>query len=85
MSFDIDVLDPASTRTGTPEPEADAEVFPIRALCTENNLVGFELVEFNPVDPLQHIINANRVVQECYWDRDAQKRYHRWCLPEPLR
>ena len=24
----------------------------IRALCTENNLVGFELVEFNPlVDP----------------------------------
>jgi formimidoylglutamase len=71
VSFDIDVLDPSFTPgTGTPEPGGlmPREVFPlIRALCTENNLVGFELVEFNPlVDPgYNTVINANRVVQEC--------------------
>ncbi len=71
VSFDIDVLDPAYTPgTGTPEPAGltPREVFPlIRALCTENNLVGFELVELNPlVDPgYTTILNSNRVVQEC--------------------
>ena len=71
VSFDIDVLDPAYTPgTGTPEPGGltPREVFPlVRALCTENNLVGFELVEFNPlVDPgYTTVMNANRVVQEC--------------------
>ncbi|MEQ8313276.1 MAG: agmatinase family protein [Gammaproteobacteria bacterium] len=71
VSFDIDVLDPAfASGTGTPEPGGlmPREVFPlIRALCTENNLVGFELVELNPlVDPgYTTVMNANRVVQEC--------------------
>ena len=71
VSFDIDVLDPAYTPgTGTPEPAGltPREVFPlIRALCTENNLVGFELVELNPlVDPgYTTIMNSGRVVQEC--------------------
>ena len=71
VSFDIDVLDPAYTPgTGTPEPAGltPREVFPlVRALCTENNLVGFELVELNPLaDPgYTTILNANRVVQEC--------------------
>ena len=71
VSFDIDVLDPAYTPgTGTPVPAGltPREVFPlIRALCTENNLVGFELVELNPlVDPgYTTILNSNRVVQEC--------------------
>ena len=45
VSFDIDVLDPAyASGTGTPEPGGltPREVFPlVRALCTENNLVGF--------------------------------------------
>ncbi|MCG8414082.1 MAG: agmatinase family protein, partial [Pseudomonadales bacterium] len=71
VSFDIDVLDPAYTPgTGTPVPAGltPREVFPlIRALCTENNLVGFELVELNPlVDPgYTTILNSDRVVQEC--------------------
>ena len=71
VSFDIDVLDPAFTPgTGTPEPGGltPREVFPlVRALCTEKNLVGFELVELNPlVDPgYTTIMNSSRVVQEC--------------------
>lgn len=71
VSFDIDVLDPAyAPGTGTPEPGGltTREVFPlVRALCAENNLVGFELVELNPlVDPgYTTIMNANRLVQEC--------------------
>ncbi len=71
VSFDIDVLDPAYTPgTGTPEPAGltPREVFPlVRALCTEKNLVGFELVELNPlVDPgYTTVMNSSRVVQEC--------------------
>ncbi len=39
----------------------------IRRLCAENNLVGFDLVEFNPlVDPGYTTgLNANRAIQEC--------------------
>ena len=71
VSFDVDVLDPAyAPGTGTPEPAGltPREVFPlVRALCTENNLVGFELVELNPlVDPgYTTIMNSSRIVQEC--------------------
>ncbi len=71
VSLDIDVLDPAFTPgTGTPEPGGlyPREMFPlIRRLCAENNLVGFELVELNPlVDPgYTTALNANRLVQEC--------------------
>ncbi|MEE2776429.1 MAG: agmatinase family protein [Acidobacteriota bacterium] len=71
VSFDIDVLDPAYTPgTGTPEPGGltTREIFPIvRTLCSENNLVGFDLVEFNPlVDPGYTTgLNAQRIVQEC--------------------
>ena len=71
ISFDIDVLDPAFTPgTGTPEPGGltPREVFPLlRALCAENNLVGFDLVELNPlVDPgYTSVLNANRLIQEC--------------------
>ena len=71
VSFDIDVLDPAYTPgTGTPEPAGltPRELFPlVRALCTENNLVGFELVELNPlVDPgYTTVMNSSRIVQEC--------------------
>jgi agmatinase len=71
VSLDIDVLDPAYTPgTGTPEPGGltTREMFPIiRRLCAENNLVGFDLVEFNPLaDPGYTTgLNANRLIQEC--------------------
>jgi agmatinase len=71
VSFDIDVLDPAYTPgTGTPENGGltPREVFPlVRSLCTEKNIVGFDLVELNPLaDPgYTTILNANRIVQEC--------------------
>ncbi len=71
ISFDIDVLDPAYTPgTGTPESGGltPREVFPlVRTLCSENNLVGFDLVELNPlVDPgYTTVLNSGRLVQEC--------------------
>ena len=71
ISLDIDVMDPAFTPgTGTPEPGGllPRELFPlIRRLCAENNLVGFDLVEFNPlVDPgYTTALNANRLLREC--------------------
>lgn len=71
ISFDIDVLDPAyAPGTGTPEPGGltTREVFPIvRRLCAEKNVVGFELVEVNPlVDPgFTTSQNADRVLREC--------------------
>ena len=71
ISFDIDVLDPSFTPgTGTPEPGGltTREVFPlIRTLCSENNLIGFDLVELNPlVDPgYTTVLNSGRVIQEC--------------------
>ncbi len=44
------------------------EVFYIvRGLCSENNVVGFDLVELNPlVDPgYTTVLNAKQVVDEC--------------------
>jgi agmatinase len=71
VSFDIDVLDPAyMPGTGTPVSNGltPREVFPlVRTLCSENNLVGFELVELNPlVDPgYTTVLNSGMLVQEC--------------------
>jgi len=71
ISFDIDVLDPAyMPGTGTPEPNGltPREVFPlVRTLCSENRLVGFDLVELNPlVDPgYTTVMNSGTLVQEC--------------------
>ena len=71
ISFDIDVLDPAFTPgTGTPEPGGllPREIFPIiRRLCAESNVVGFELVELNPLaDPgYTTVLNCNRILREC--------------------
>ena len=70
ISLDIDVLDPAfAPGTGTPEPGGltTRELFPlIRGLCAQNNVVGFELVEFNPlVDPGYTTgLNCNRLLRE---------------------
>ncbi len=71
ISFDIDVMDPAYTSgTGTPVPGGltPREVFYlVRGLCSENNLVGFDLVELNPlVDPgYTTVLNAKQIVEEC--------------------
>ena len=71
ISFDIDVLDPAFTHgTGTPEPGGftPREMFPlVRRLCAENNVVGFDLVEFAPERDPTYVtgLNANRIVREC--------------------
>lgn len=70
VSLDIDVLDPAyAPGTGTPEPNGltPRELFPLlRRLGAENNLVGVELVELNPlVDPTYvTALVANRCARE---------------------
>ncbi len=70
ISLDIDVLDPAyAPGTGTPEPNGltPRELFPLlRRLGAENNLIGVELVELNPlVDPTYVTpLVANRCVRE---------------------
>ncbi len=71
ISFDIDVMDPAFTQgTGTPVPGGlmPREVFPIvRGLCAENNVVGFDLVELNPLldSGYTTVLNSKQVVDEC--------------------
>jgi agmatinase len=71
VSLDIDVLDPAYTPgTGTPEPGGltTRELFPlVRALCADQRIVGFDLVEFNPLaDPGYTTgLNADRLVRQC--------------------
>lgn len=71
ISFDIDVMDPAYTAgTGTPVAGGltPREVFPlVRGLCAENNVVGFDLVELNPLlDPgYTTVLNSKQVVDEC--------------------
>jgi guanidinobutyrase len=80
ISLDIDVLDPAFTPgTGTPEPAGltTRELFPlIRSLCAENNVVGFELVEINPLtDPgYTTTLNANRLLRECLTGMAMRKK-----------
>jgi agmatinase len=70
ISLDIDVLDPAyAPGTGTPEPNGltPRELFPLlRRLGAENNVVGVELVELNPlVDPTYVTpLVANRCARE---------------------
>ena len=79
ISFDIDVLDPAFVPgTGTPEPGGltPREAFPlVRRLYAESNVVGFELVELNPlVDPTYvSAMNANRIVRECLTGKAMRK------------
>lgn len=80
ISFDVDVLDPAyMPGTGTPEPGGltTREAFPIvRRLCAEKNVVGFELVEVNPlVDPgYTTAQNADRILRECLTGIAMRKR-----------
>ena len=48
----------------------------MRRLCAESNVVGFELVELNPlVDPTYvSAMNANRVVRECLTGMAMRKK-----------
>lgn len=71
ISFDVDVLDPAfMPGTGTPVPGGLTmrEALPmVRALCAENDMVGFEIVELDPLlDPsYRSALNANYILHAC--------------------
>jgi guanidinobutyrase len=71
VSFDIDVLDPNfMPGTGTPVSAGLTmrEVVPmIRRLCSETNLIGFELVELDPtMDPTyQSALNSKYILHAC--------------------
>jgi agmatinase len=71
ISFDVDVLDPAyMPGTGTPVPGGLTmrEAVPIvRALCAENDLVGFEIVELDPLldNSYRSALNGNFILHAC--------------------
>lgn len=71
ISFDVDVLDPAFVPgTGTPVPGGLTmrEAMPIvRRLCAENDLVGFELVELDPLldNTYRSALNGNFILHAC--------------------
>jgi agmatinase len=71
ISFDVDVLDPAfMPGTGTPVPGGLTmrEAMPmVRRLCAENDLVGFEIVELDPMldNTYRSALNANFIMHAC--------------------
>ena len=71
ISFDVDVLDPAFVPgTGTPVPGGLTmrEAIPIvRALCAESDMVGFEIVELDPLldNTYRSALNANFIMHAC--------------------
>jgi len=71
ISFDVDVLDPAFVPgTGTPVPGGLTmrEAIPIvRALCAENDLLGFEIIELDPLldQTYRSALNANFIMHAC--------------------
>ena len=71
ISFDIDVLDPAFTPgTGTPVPGGltmREGITIIRRLCSEANVVGFDLVELHPsLDPTyKTTLNSAHIIKAC--------------------
>ena len=71
ISFDVDVLDPAfMPGTGTPVPGGLTmrEAMPmVRRLCAENDLVGFEIVELDPMldNTYRSALNANFIMHSC--------------------
>lgn len=74
ISFDVDVLDPAFLPgTGTPVPGGLTmrEAIPIvRALCAENDLLGFEIIELSPLldNTYRSALNANFIMHACLPD-----------------
>jgi agmatinase len=71
ISFDVDVLDPAFVPgTGTPVPGGLTmrEAIPIvRGLCAESDMVGFEIVELDPLldSTYRSALNANYIMHAC--------------------
>jgi len=71
ISFDVDVLDPAFVvGTGTPVPGGLTmrEAVPIvRRLCSESEIVGFEIVEVAPMldTTYKTALNANFIMHAC--------------------
>ena len=71
LSIDLDAFDPAfAPGAGTPEPGGltPRELLPlIRGLCTENEIVGFDVVEVNPIvdDYNTTALLANRTIRDC--------------------
>lgn len=71
ISFDIDVLDPAfATATGTPVPGGltmREAITIVRRLCSEANVVSFDLVEYHPsLDPTyKSALNSAFIVKAC--------------------
>jgi hypothetical protein len=71
VSFDVDVLDPAFVPgTGTPVPGGLTmrEAIPIvRNLCAQNDMVGFELVELDPLldNTYRSALNGNFIMHAC--------------------
>jgi agmatinase len=90
ISLDIDVLDPAyAPGTGTPEPGGltTRELFPLlRALCADQRVVGFDLVEFNPLaDPGYTTgLNADRLIRQCLTGIAMRKKGLRGDYLSPL-
>jgi guanidinobutyrase len=71
ISFDVDVIDPAFVPgTGTPVPGGLTmrEAIPIvRNLCAQNDMVGFEIVELDPLldNTYRSALNSNFVMHAC--------------------
>jgi agmatinase len=71
ISFDIDVLDPAFTpATGTPVPgglNMREAITIVRRLCSESNVVSFDLVELHPaLDPTyKTTLNSVYIIRAC--------------------
>jgi arginase family enzyme len=71
ISFDIDVIDPAFTvATGTPVPgglDMRESIAIVRRLCSEANVVGFDLVELHPaLDPTYRTtLNSVYIIKAC--------------------
>ena len=71
ISFDIDVIDPAFTvGTGTPVPgglNMRESIEIVRRLCSEANVVGFDLVELHPsLDPTYSTAqNSAHIIKAC--------------------
>jgi agmatinase len=71
VSFDVDVIDPAFVPgTGTPVPGGLTmrEALPIvRNLCAQNDMVGFEIVELDPLldNTYRSALNGNFIMHAC--------------------
>lgn len=71
ISFDIDVIDPAFTvATGTPVPgglEMRESIAIVRRLCSEANVIGFDLIKLHPtLDPTYRTAqNSVYIIKAC--------------------